>query len=112
MAALSSGREGVGVYLVSPESRAALAASLMNAGVSKSGSPAPKPTTSTPAFFSALALALTARGIDSDTRDIRSASGIMRVLRRTKFCGEKRYRDWRSRVKSLGEAWRRGEAHE
>src|SRR5436190_1765090 len=77
MACLSSGKQGVGVYLVSPLSSAALAASLMNAGVSKSGSPAPNPTTSTPAFFSAAALALTARVIDSETRLIRSASGNM-----------------------------------
>src|SRR5207237_5384834 len=51
------------------------AASLINAGVSKSGSPAPKPTTSIPAFFIAFALALTARVIDSDTSFTRSASG-------------------------------------
>src|SRR5688572_10380538 len=49
----------------------------MKAGVSKSGSPAPKPTTSTPAFFIALALALTARVIDSETRLTRSARGNM-----------------------------------
>src|SRR2546428_13968685 len=77
MACLSSGRQGVGVYLVWPLSSAALAASLMNAGVSKSGSPAPKPTTSTPAFFSAAALALTARVIDSEINFIRSANGNM-----------------------------------
>src|SRR5687767_238155 len=65
--------QGVGVYLVWPLSSAALAASLMNAGVSKSGSPAPKPTTSIPAFFMALALALTARVIESATSFIRSA---------------------------------------
>src|SRR5688572_19850399 len=73
MACLSSGKQGVGVYLVWPLSSAALAASLMKAGVSKSGSPAPNPTTSTPAFRSAAALALTASVIDSDTRLIRSA---------------------------------------
>src|SRR6478735_2055966 len=75
IACFSSGIEGVGVYLVWPLSSAAFAASLMNVGVSKSGSPAPKPTTSTPAFFSAFALALTARVIDSETRLIRSARG-------------------------------------
>src|SRR5580692_8172377 len=75
MAALSSGKQGVGVYLVCPLPSAAFAASLMNAGVSKSGSPAPNPTTSMPAFFMALALALTARVIDSETRFIRSARG-------------------------------------
>src|SRR5215213_6737892 len=64
---------GVGVYFVWPLSSAALAASLMNAGVSKSGSPAPKPTTSMPAFFMAPALALTARVIESQQSFIRSA---------------------------------------
>src|SRR5256714_1633329 len=77
IATRSSGIEGVGVYLVCPLSSAALAASLMNAGVSKSGSPAPKLTTSTPALFSAAALALTARVIDSETSFILSASGNM-----------------------------------
>src|ERR1051326_6577482 len=77
MAALSSGRQGVGVYLVCPLSRAALAASLINPGVSKSGSPAPNPTTSMPAFFMAAALGLTARGIDLEINDIRLASAIM-----------------------------------
>src|SRR6266700_3586388 len=77
MACRSSGRQGVGVYFVCPLSSAIFAASLMNAGVSKSGSPAPKPTTSTPAFLSALALALTASVIESETRLIRSASEIM-----------------------------------
>src|SRR4051812_7021311 len=47
----------------------------MKAGVSKSGSPAPKPTTSMPAFFIALALALTARVIESATCWTRAASG-------------------------------------
>src|SRR5687768_10793446 len=77
MAARSSGRQGVGVYFVCPRSSAALAASLMKAGVSKSGSPAPKPTTSMPAFFIALALALTARVIESLTSFIRSARANM-----------------------------------
>src|SRR5258706_5221571 len=77
MACLSSGMQGVGVYLVAPLSRAALAASLMNVGVSKSGSPAPNPTTSTPAFLSALALALTARVMESATSLTRSARGII-----------------------------------
>src|SRR2546421_465521 len=77
MAWRSSGKQGEGVYFVCPLSKAALAASLIKAGVSKSGSPAPKPTTSTPAFFSAAALALTARVMDSETRFIRSATGNM-----------------------------------
>src|SRR4051812_20283961 len=50
----------------------------MNAGVSKSGSPAPKPTTSIPAFFMAAALALTANVIDSQHKLIRSATGNIR----------------------------------
>src|SRR6185312_4623494 len=77
IACFSSGMDGVGVYFVWPLSSAAFAASLINAGVSKSGSPAPKPTTSTPAFFRALALALTLRVIDSEMRFIRSASWII-----------------------------------
>src|SRR4051812_43361940 len=77
MACFSSGRQGVGVYLVWPLSSAALAASLIKPGVSKSGSPAPKPTTSPPAFFSAAALALTASVIDSQQSSIRSARGNM-----------------------------------
>src|ERR1700677_4420814 len=75
MAALSSGMQGVGVYFVCPLSSATLAASLINAGVSKSGSPAPNPTTSTPAFFKAFALALTANVIDSGASFTRSARG-------------------------------------
>src|ERR1700732_571379 len=46
----------LGVYLVNPASRDALAAVLMFSGVSKSGSPAPKPQTSIPSDFIALAL--------------------------------------------------------
>src|SRR5436189_2790641 len=80
MAAFSSGKQGVGVYLVCPLSSATLTASLMNEGVSKSGSPAPKPTTSTPAFFSALALALTASVMDSATNFIRSANCMTLLL--------------------------------
>src|SRR2546421_5130449 len=80
MAWRSSGKQGEGVYFVCPLSKAALAASLMKAGVSKSGSPAPKPTTSTPAFLSALALAETARVIESETSFIRWARGNMGAL--------------------------------
>src|ERR1700692_2148591 len=46
----------LGVYLVNPASRDAMAAALMCSGVSKSGSPAPKPQTSIPSDFIALAL--------------------------------------------------------
>ena len=54
MAALKLGIARVSACTWSDPCReAVLAASLMKAGVSKSGSPAPKPTTSTPAFRSA-----------------------------------------------------------
>src|ERR1700746_2445420 len=46
----------LGVYLVKPASREAIAAALMCLGVSKSGSPAPKLQTSIPSDFIALAL--------------------------------------------------------
>src|SRR5262245_60542505 len=46
----------LGVYLVKPASRDAIAAALMCSGVSKSGSPAPKLQTSIPSDFIALAL--------------------------------------------------------
>ena len=51
---------GVGAYLVLPARSAATQASLMKSGVSKSGSPAPKTQTSSPAAFNAFALASTA----------------------------------------------------
>src|SRR5215469_17720745 len=46
----------LGVYLVKPASRDAIAAALICSGVSKSGSPAPKLQTSIPSDFIALAL--------------------------------------------------------
>ncbi len=46
-----------GVYLVNPLSMASLAALSINSGVPKSGSPAPKPTTSIPSELICLALA-------------------------------------------------------
>jgi phosphoserine aminotransferase len=62
----------VGVYLWALGSRqAATAASTMWAGVGKSGSPAPKPTTLSPAALSAFALASMARVADSATAPIR-----------------------------------------
>src|SRR6187431_3202288 len=60
MASRSSGMPAVGVYLVKPLVRASMAACLMKSGVSKSGSPAAKLTTSTPWATSALAFALRA----------------------------------------------------
>ena len=62
----NSGMPELGVYFVNPAARAWAAASLMCCGVSKSGSPAPKPTTSSPAAFIALALASMASVSDGD----------------------------------------------
>src|SRR5256885_16020410 len=46
----------LGVYLVKPALNASIAACLICSGVSKSGSPAPKPQTSIPSAFIAFAL--------------------------------------------------------
>ncbi|MGE4285385.1 MAG: hypothetical protein AB7F23_02080 [Phycisphaerae bacterium] len=51
---------GVAVYLVLPSLTALIAASLIISGVSKSGSPAAKLTTSTPLAISSLARVATA----------------------------------------------------
>ena len=48
------------VYLVSPSLIALMAACLILSGVSKSGSPAPRPITSLPAAFNSLAFWVTA----------------------------------------------------
>src|SRR6185503_14476334 len=58
---------GVGAYFVFPPLSAAMHASLMCSGVSKSGSPAAKPQTSSPAACRALALASTASVGDGET---------------------------------------------
>src|SRR5207245_1554308 len=68
MASFSSGMPPTSVYLVLPASMARIAASLMLAGVSKSGSPAPRPMTLRPAAFSARALSVTAIVADGFTR--------------------------------------------
>src|SRR5215472_7526158 len=61
-----SGRmPSVAVYFVAPESIAFCAARRMNSGVSKSGSPAPRSSTSRPAAFSARARLATASVADS-----------------------------------------------
>src|SRR5947209_4381322 len=57
MACRNSGRPALGVYFVMPLCNAAIAASLMCSGVSKSGSPAPNPQTSRPSAFIAFAFA-------------------------------------------------------
>ena len=51
----NSGMPALAVYFVNPSASALTAASLMCCGVSKSGSPAPKPTTSWPSAFICLA---------------------------------------------------------
>src|SRR5947209_19494045 len=77
MALRASMVPGVGSYLVLPACSALMSASLMKEGVSKSGSPAPKETTSTPAFLRALALAVTARVMDS-AMSLRRLASCMR----------------------------------
>src|SRR5437868_3968269 len=74
IAAFSSGMPPTSVYLVLPASMARIAASLMLAGVSKSGSPAPSPMTLRPAAFSARALSVTAMVADGLTRSSAAAS--------------------------------------
>src|ERR1700679_501349 len=67
-----------GVYLVNPASSDPIAAALMCSGVSKSGSPAPKPMTSCPSAFMALALLSMERvreGVSSCTREEGSIKG-------------------------------------
>src|SRR4051812_37257577 len=66
---------GVGAYLVLPPFSAAMHASLMCSGVSKSGSPAAKPQTSSPAACKALALASTASVGDGETLRAQVESG-------------------------------------
>src|SRR5471032_185953 len=61
IAFFSEGVPPAAVYLVRPLRIAAIAASLMKSGVSKSGSPAPIEITSLPSAFSLAALAETAR---------------------------------------------------
>src|SRR5262245_16022682 len=68
------------VYLVSPRSIALMAASLMLAGVSKSGSPAPRPMTLRPAALSARALSVTAMAADGLMRFSASASRAIESL--------------------------------
>src|SRR3981081_307131 len=68
IASFSSGMPSTAVYLVLPASIAWIAASLMLAGVSKSGSPAPRPMTLRPAALSSRALSVTAMVADGFTR--------------------------------------------
>src|SRR5690348_8311453 len=79
--ALRSGRmPPTSVYLPTPLSSAARAASLMWSGVSKSGSPAPKLITSSPSALSLAAFAVTASVIDGLIGSRRDASLIGNVM--------------------------------
>src|SRR6187549_2666762 len=71
---------GVGAYLVFPAFSAAMHASLMCSGVSKSGSPAAKPQTSSPAACRALALASTASVGEGETLRAQVDSGAGGLL--------------------------------
>src|SRR5262245_17487100 len=72
------------VYLLSPRLIAAIAASLMLSGVSKSGSPAPSPITSRPAALRARALSVTAMVGDGLMRLSESARKAMRISEKTR----------------------------
>src|ERR1700722_3089632 len=76
MACRSSGMPELGVYFVKPPSRAAWAAALMCSGVSKSGSPAPKPQTSMPSAFMALAFLSMERDSEGVSEVAREESSI------------------------------------
>src|SRR5687767_12257653 len=80
MAWRSGSMPGVGAYFVLPPFSAAMQASLMCSGVSKSGSPAAKPQTSSPAACSALALASTASVGDGETLRAQVESGAGGLL--------------------------------
>jgi len=79
-ASLSSSVPPTAVYFVNPASSALTAAALMLAGVSKSGSPAPNPTTSRPCALRALALAVIASVAEGLIVEIRTANFTIGVL--------------------------------
>src|ERR1700750_286895 len=82
MASFSSGMPPTSVYLVLLASMAWIAASLMLAGVSKSGSPAPSPMTLGPGGFGGPALFVTAMVADGFTRSSAAdRNGIIISLR-------------------------------
>jgi len=68
----------VAVYFVWPAFSASMAACLMKSGVSKSGSPAPNPTTSMPCAFISLARVVTAIVADGGTACARLLTFIPR----------------------------------
>ncbi len=79
-ASFSSSMPPTGVYLVKPSSMARMAAALMLSGVSKSGSPAPKPMMSLPSFCRALAFIVTASVGDGLRTFVRGPSFISFTL--------------------------------
>src|SRR3954463_15782929 len=80
MAWRSGSMPGVGAYFVLPPLSAAMHASLMCSGVSKSGSPAAKPQTSSPAACRALALPSTASVGEGETLRAQVESGAGGLL--------------------------------
>ena len=96
-AARKAGVPSTRVYFVAPASSARLAASLMWAGVSKSGSPAPKLITSRPFARKAAALAETASVGDGSMSDNRRASFnerlLLQVVTQTVFFSSRYLRD-------------------
>src|SRR5437762_2692210 len=80
MAWRSGSMPGVGAYFVLPAFSAAMQASLMCSGVSKSGSPAAKPHTSSPAACRALARASTASVGEGETLRAQVDSGAGGLL--------------------------------
>src|SRR5262245_50595255 len=77
IACFSSGIPSTSVYLVLPSIMALMAACLMLSGVSKSGSPAPRPMTFSPAAASSRAFAVTARVADGLIRFSASDTGAV-----------------------------------
>src|SRR4051794_7053347 len=98
----SGSMPGVGAYFVLPAFSAAMHASLMCSGVSKSGSPAAKPQTSSPAACSALALASTASVGEGETFRAQTESGAGGLLMDKRgherlARNEKQARPWRKK---------------
>jgi hypothetical protein len=73
----SSGMPAMAVYLVNPDWSACTAAATAQGGESKSGSPAPKSTTSTPWALSSSARRATLSVADSVIRSTRAESRIV-----------------------------------
>src|SRR3954453_10651839 len=81
MACFSSAVPATGVYFVKPSSIAAWAAALIDAGVGKSGSPAPKSSTGTPSRRRRSTAAVTFIVGDDAIPEVRRASWVIRDRR-------------------------------